>query len=170
MWINKGSVSNHLKSERHVNSLEARKIQESITKTVEHSMQDEAAMEEEMNFTIFSTTIQPKIAANIPAPQCSEEEQRIWDHFALGDNVFHAGIDHTLSATEERTRLEREAAEFDLWHGGDFLLDTDPIGDQLLLHELENDEITSELLRNACKFRDIIVFIVLSVFYRFRCP
>lgn len=119
-------------------------------------------MEESMNYIIFSSTTQPKATTKVHAPQPSEEEQGMWDHYALGNEVFHAGINHTLSAAEERKCLEQEAADFDLWHGADFLSDSekDPKDAQLLLDELERDDITSELLQNACKF-------FLSYFFNF---
>lgn len=170
LWINKGSIANHLKSERHAYSLEALKIQESAAKVAGQSMQEETAMEEEMNFTIFSSTIQPKITEMVHAPERSEEEQGMWDRYSLGNDIFHAGVDHTTSATEERKRLEREATDFDLWHGVDFLSDsTEPEDAQLPLDELESSDITSELLRNACKSYEITIFIDLNFVHRFEC-
>ena len=75
----------------------------------------------------------------------------MWDHYALGNEVFDAGIDHTLAASEERKRLEQEATDFNFWHGADFLPEEDPNNGQLLLDELEQDDILSELLCNAHK-------------------
>ena len=150
-WINKGSVPNHLKSGNHANSLEAQEIRESTEKAGEQSMQEESAMEESMDFIVLPSTIQPKVAATVRAPQQSEEEQGMWDRYALGNEVFDVGIDHTLAASEERKRLERETIDFDLWHGADFLPEEDPDEGQMLLDELEQDDILSELLRNARK-------------------
>ena len=116
-------------------------------------MQEESAMEEHMDFIILSSTIQPEVTvtARAPPPQQSEEEQGMWDRYAIGNEVFDAGIDHTLAAAEERKHLEREATNFDLWHGADFLPEEDPNDGELLLDELEQDDILSELLRNARK-------------------
>ena len=115
-------------------------------------MQEESAMEEHMDFIILSSTIQPEVIATAHAPQRSEEEEGMWDRYVLGNEVFDAGIDHTLAAAEERKLLEREATNFDLWHGADFLPEEDPNDGELLLDELEQDDILSELLRNARKY------------------
>jgi hypothetical protein len=126
-------------------------------------MREESAMQESMDFMILSSTIQPAVTVTARAPQRSEEEQEMWDHDAFGNAVFDAGIDHTLAATEERKRLEQEATNFDLWHGTDFLPEEDPNDGELLLDELEQDDILSELLRNARKY------IPLNCFYTFQC-
>jgi len=114
-------------------------------------MQEESAMEESIDFIPLHSATQPRVTATARAPQRSEEEQEMWDHHALGNDVFDAGIDHTLAASEERKRLEQEAIDFDLWHGADFLPEEDPNDGQLLLDELEQDDILSELLQNARK-------------------
>ncbi|KAF8970008.1 hypothetical protein BDZ97DRAFT_179374 [Flammula alnicola] len=164
-WINKGSVSNHLKSDNHANSLEAQRIKESAEKAGERSMQEESAMEDNIDFIILSSTIQPEATAtaHAPPPQLSEEEQRMWDRYALGNEVFDAGVDHTLAAAEERKRLEQEAADFDLWHSADFLPEEDPNDGELLLDALEQEDILSELLRNAS------TYIPLNCFHTFQC-
>jgi hypothetical protein len=77
------------------------------------------------------------------------EEKEMWDNYLLSNEVFEAGIDHTLAAVEERRRLEREATNFDIWGGADFLPEEDPNDGELLLDELEQDDILTELLRNA---------------------
>jgi hypothetical protein len=124
-------------------------------------MQEESSMEEHMDFIILSSTTQPEVTAAARAPQRSEEERAMWDCYALGNDVFDAGIDDTLTAAEERRRLEREATNFDLWHGADFLPEEDPNDGELLLDELEQDDILAELLRNARKY------IPLNYFYTF---
>jgi hypothetical protein len=85
----------------------------------------------------------------------------MWDHYALGDDVFDARIDNALAAAKERRRLDREATNFDLWHGADFLPKEGPNDGELLLDELEQDDILAELLRNARKY------IPLNCFYTF---
>ena len=124
-------------------------------------MQEESAMEQGMEFIVLPLTIQPKITAMVRAPQRSEEEQGMWDRYALGNEVFDAGIDHMLAVSEERKWLEREAIDFDLWHGADFLPEEDPNDGQPLLDELEQDDILSELLRNARKS--------IELFYTLKC-
>ena len=126
-------------------------------------MQEESAMEQHMDFIILSSTLQPEVSAMEHAPQRSEEEQGMWDRYALGNEPFDAGIDHTLAAAEERKRLEQEATNFDLWHGADFLPEEDPDDGKLLLDELEQDDILSELLRNARKYTP------LNYFHTFQC-
>jgi hypothetical protein len=59
----------------------------------------------------------------------------------------------------ERKHLEREANNFDLWHGADFLPEEDPNDGELLLDELEQDDILSELLWNARKYIPLNFFI-----------
>ena len=78
-------------------------------------MQEESAMEQGMEFIVVPSTIQPKVTAMVHTLQRSEEEQGMWDRYALGNEVFDAGIDHMLAASEERKQLEREAIDFDLW-------------------------------------------------------
>ena len=124
-------------------------------------MQEESAMEQGMEFIVLPSTIQPKVTAMVCALQWSEEEQGMWDRYALGNEVFDAGIDHMLAASEERKQLEREAIDFDLWHGADFLPEEDPNDGQPLLDELEQDDILSELLCNACKS--------IELFYTLKC-
>jgi len=127
-------------------------MEESAEKAGEQSMHEESAIEEQMDFIILSSTIQPEASVMTHTPQRSEEEQGMWDRYALGGEVFDAGIDHTLAAAEVRKRLEREATNFDLWHGADFLPEEDPNDGELLLDELEQDDILSELLQNARKY------------------
>jgi len=98
-------------------------------------------------------------------PQRSEEEQGIWDRCALGNEVFDAGIDHTLAVSEERKCLEREAIDFDLWHGADFLPEENPNDGQLLLDELEQDNILSELLWNARKSIELFLYTPMHIMF-----
>lgn len=114
-------------------------------------MQEERAIEEHMDFIILSSTIQPEVTTASHTPQQSEEEEGMWEHYDLGREVFDAGHNHTLGATEERKRLEQEATNFDLWHGAD-LPEGDVNDGELLLDTLEQDDILSELLRNARKY------------------
>lgn len=115
-------------------------------------MQEEIVMEEHMDFLILSSTVKPKSTTTSRAPRRSEQEQEMWDRYALGQEDFCAGMDHTIAAAEERKRLERESAEFDLWHGANFLAEDSVNDAELLLDELEQDDILSELLRNARQY------------------
>ncbi|KJA12799.1 hypothetical protein HYPSUDRAFT_60224, partial [Hypholoma sublateritium FD-334 SS-4] len=148
-WINKGSVNNHLKSEYHAQSLEARRIEEISAENIEQSMQEESSLEQRMDFIISSSIIRHEVTAKARAPQQSEEETEMWDRYALGLESFNAGTDYTHAAVEERNRLEREAADFDLWRGEDFVSEEEANDAELMLDGLEEDEIMSELLRNG---------------------
>lgn len=148
-WINKGSIGNHLKSENHARSLEAREVQKSKAKAAEQTMREESAMEEHIDFITLSSTIQPEVTTTARAPRQSEEEEQMWNCFTLGEEIFDAGIDQTLAATLERKRLEQEANDLNLWHGADLLPEEDISNGGLLLDELEQSDTLSELLRNA---------------------
>jgi hypothetical protein len=112
-------------------------------------MEEERAMEQRMDFAALSLTVEHNTAtptARVHVP--SMEEQQMWDSHALFNEPFDAG-DHTSTAVNERKRLEREATDFDLWNGADFVREEDPTNGELLLDELEQDDILTELLRNA---------------------
>jgi len=110
-------------------------------------MQGETAVEERMDFIMLSSTIKPvTVMARVPGP--SVEEKEMWDNYSLSNEIFDAGIDHTVATVEERRHLEREATNFDIWRGADFLPE-DPNDGGLLLDKLEQDDILTELLRNV---------------------
>ena len=112
-------------------------------------MEQERVMEQNLYFMMLSSTDEHVVmkAARVHVP--STEEQDMWDNHALFPDHFDAGIDHTAAAVHERKRLEREATNFDLWRGADFVPEEDPNNGQLLLEELEQDDILTELLQNA---------------------
>ena len=146
-WIQKESLVYHLKLDVHACSVTAKHNRESIRAAGEQSMQEEMAVEERMDFVMLSSMIKPVTAmACIPGP--SVEEKEMWDNYLLSDEIFDAGIDHTVATVEERKRLEREATNFDIWRGADFFPE-DPNDGGLLLDELEQDDILTKLLRNT---------------------
>lgn len=170
--MNKGSIANHLRAENHVKSLEAHEILKTAETAVAQSIQEEAGMEEHMEYLILSSTAQPKSAMIPRVPQQNEQEKEMWSRYALGQDNFNAGVDHTLAAADERKRLEREAAEFDRWHGEDFIAE-DSAHDsdaELLLDELELDDILSELLRNASKYISYKIFSVIYLLTGINAP
>ena len=112
-------------------------------------MQEETVAEEKMDFVMLSSMIRPEVTVTARVLGPSVEEKEMWDNYLLSNEVFEAGIDHTLKTVEERRRLEREATNFDIWGGADFLPEEDPNDGELLLDELEQDDILTELLRNA---------------------
>ena len=112
-------------------------------------MEEESAIEERMDFAMLSSTVRLAATATARVHGPSMEEQDMWDDHVLFNEGFDAGIDHTIAAVDERKRLEREATNFDLWRGADFLPEEDPNDGELLLEELEQDDILIELLRNA---------------------
>lgn len=115
-------------------------------------------MEERLDFVTLAST--SAIETEIPKPTRvsakSVQEQAMWDNYRFSDELFNAGIDCTSAATEERKRLEREANEFAMWHGADFLPEEDPNNGELLLDELEQDDILTEFLRNASEYIPLI--------------
>ncbi|KAJ3517709.1 hypothetical protein NLJ89_g342 [Agrocybe chaxingu] len=149
VWIQKESLSSHLKSDVHARSVHAKQDRDSIHSAVEQSLREESAIEERMDFATLSSTIEPAATTKAPVSKPSAEEQEMWDDGAFSNDIFSAGIDHTAAAVEERKRLEKEAADFDLWRGADFLPEEDPNDGELLLDELEQEDILTELLRNA---------------------
>ncbi|KAF8953953.1 hypothetical protein BDZ97DRAFT_1766967, partial [Flammula alnicola] len=146
-WIQKESLAYHLKSDVHAHSVVAQQNRESIRTAGEQSMQEESAIEER-DFIMLSSTIKPAVTTTAPVPRPSVEEQEMWDNHAFSNEIFDAGIDHTAAAVEERKRLEQEATNFDLWRGADFLPEEDPNDGELLMDQLEQDDILTELLQN----------------------
>jgi len=102
-----------------------------------------------MDFAMLSSAIEPPVTMKPRVSRPSVEEQEMWDNSAFANEIFNAGIDHTAAAAEERKRLEQEATNFDLWRGADFLPEEDPNDGELLLDELEQEDILTELLRNT---------------------
>lgn len=116
----------------------------------------EQAMEGVMLSSIFpikpETTVPTQVSASI-------QETAMWDSYDGSNQLFDAGIDHTAVGVEERRRLERECIDIDLWHATDFLPEEDPNDGQLLLDELEQEDILTELLRNASAYISFILCI-----------
>jgi hypothetical protein len=147
-WIQKESLAYHLKSEAHARSVRAQCDREQIQTAGERAMEEESVMEQRMDFVMLCPTAEPP-AVTTPTRVLSTEEQDMWGNHALYNEHFDAGIDHAAAAVDERRRLERDANNFDLWHGADYLPEEDPNDGELLLEELEQDDILNELLRNA---------------------
>ncbi len=118
-----------------------------------------------MDFAILSSESMVNINNTVRITQThvpSAAEQEMWDN--------DAGVDHTADAVEERNRLEREATDFDLWHGSDFVPEHDPSDiSGLLLQELEQDDIIAELLRNASTYRSSESLVQISFSDRIGC-
>jgi len=148
-WIQKESLPYHLKSDVHARSVRAQQNRDSIRIVGEQSIQEESAIEETMDFAMLSSAIEPPVTMKPCVFRPSVEEQEMWDNSAFANEIFNAGIDHTAAAAEERKRLEQEATNFDLWRGADFLPEEDPNDGELLLNELEQEDILTELLRNT---------------------
>ena len=130
-------------------------------------MQEEAAVEERMDFIMLSSTIKP-VMATAPVPGPSVEEKEMWDNYSQSNEIFDAGIDHTVATVEERRCLEREATNFDIWRGAD-LLPEDPNNGELLLDELEQDDILTELLRNVRTCITIQLLSLMLIVFWGRC-
>lgn len=166
-WIKKDSLAYHLKSDLHARSIIAQQDRESLRTAGEQSMQEESTMEESMNFVVLSSTsiIEARGTEIIGAHRPSVEEKDMWDNHQFANVTFDAGKDHASAAVEERRRLEREANDFDLWHGADYIPEEDPNDSELLLDELEQDDILTELLRNASMCVSLIVYMNLIHFW-----
>lgn len=151
-WIQKESLAYHLKSDAHAQSIRAQCDRELIQTAGERAVEEENMMEQGMDFVMLRPTAAP---ATVTAPTnrvMSTEEQDMWDNHVLYNEHFDAGIDHAAAAVNERRRLEKDANNFYLWHGADYLpdeADEGPNDSELLLEDLEQDDILNELLRNA---------------------
>jgi hypothetical protein len=138
-WIQKESLVVHLKSDVHARAVNAQKHRESIKRASEDRS-------EGMDFvTLRSSEAQSAISRHIP----TEEEQDLWEQL---NSSFDAGVDPDAAAIDERRRLEREADEYDIWNGADFVPECDPDDCTLLLDELEQDDILTEVLQNTRMF------------------
>src|SRR6266571_3835195 len=62
-WIQKESLAYHLKSDVHAHSISVQQNRESIQAAGEQSMQEEAAIEERIDFVMLSSTIKPVVMA-----------------------------------------------------------------------------------------------------------
>jgi hypothetical protein len=171
-WIKKESLTYHLGSETHARCIRDQQSRELIRAVAEESMEQEREMEQDMDFAILSSESMVNINDTVRIMQThvpSAAEQEMWDN-GLNNEGFDAGVDHTADAVEERNRLEREATDFDLWHGSDFVPEHDPSDiSGLLLQELEQDDIIAELLRNASTYRSSESLVQISFSDRIGC-
>lgn len=149
-WIMKDSFPGHLKSNAHASCVLDQENREAIKRAHELSIQEEREIEERMDFVMLPSRPGSSIQATARIPKQSIEEREMWENYACCDEIFDAGIDDSSAAAEERKRLEREANDYDLWHGADFLPEEGSNDSQLLLDELEQDDILTEVLQNAC--------------------
>lgn len=151
-WIKKESLVYHVKSDLHARSVIAQRDRESLQSAGEQSIREEMEMEERMDFvTLASTSTQDRNTERSSTLRTSVKENTLWDNCDFSNNPFSAGTDCTSAAVAERERLEREANDFDIWHGEDFLPEEHPNNGELLLDELEQDDVLNEILRNASK-------------------
>lgn len=148
----------HLRSDLHARSVNAQEHQKSVQAAAERSMQEECEMEHRMEGVMFSSISFPESEGMAPTRVSpSIQEKAMWDSYDGSNQVFDAGIDHTAVGVEERKRLERECIDIDIWHATDFLPEEDPNNGELLLDELEQDDILTELLRNASAYFSFIL-------------
>lgn len=138
-WIQKGSLSNHLKSDLHACSIRAQQERDSIRMAGERSLQEEWAIEQSMDFAMLSMSTKSTATTKQPVFKPSAEEQEMWDNSTFHTETFSTGIDH---AAEERKRLEKEATDLDLWCSANFPPEEDPNYGELPLDELEQDRLT----------------------------
>ena len=152
-WIKKESLLYHLRSDLHARSITAQRNRQFLQSAGEQSIREEIEMEEHMDFVTLTSnsTIKFRPTEQTIAPRTTLEENIPWDNYEYSNNSFSAGIDCTAGAAEERKRLEKEADEFDMWHGADYLPE-DLLNGDMLLDELEQDDVLNEILRNASKY------------------
>ncbi|PPQ96652.1 hypothetical protein CVT26_010634, partial [Gymnopilus dilepis] len=150
-WMNKQSLTAHLKSPLHTDSVNVQAIKASNQQAREQLQRERKV--EEMEFVKLSAGAPPlpPQASTAPAHKPSEEEQEIWDSLLCSDASFDIGSDPNLAAAEERRRLEEEAVNFGLWYPEG---QGEPEGDLLPDDE---DDILAELLENACPDLDDIL-------------
>lgn len=122
-----------------------------VEAAAEHAINQEMALEE-MEFAQLFASSQPAIITAKRVTRPSVEEQEMWDNHAASNEGFDAGIDREVAIMAERERLEREATDFALWNVADYLPDEVQNDSALLLDEIEQEDILSEILRNARKF------------------
>jgi hypothetical protein len=135
----------------HAGSINTQEKRAAMQRTAEQLMQEERRLEE-AEFMTLSSTLKSSVPITARFPKPSIEEWEMWNNHACSDEVFDAGVDYALAAVEERKCLKQEAANFDLWHGTDFLPQEDPSSGQYPLDELEQDDILDELLHNVCMY------------------
>ena len=152
-WINKRSLPDHLTTDAHAYAITNKQNTESIQAAGERSMQDESAMDENMDFVVLSSTIKPTVAAPTSVSKPSTEEQEMWAKFDFANDAFSAGVNLTVDAAEERRHLELEATNYQLYRGYDYVSKEDPDDGGLLLDEVEQEDILNELLENAGMFK-----------------
>ncbi len=152
-WIKKESLAYHLKSDLHARAVIAQRESLSSQAARERSLREEMAMEEHMDFIRLTSTGGHKNKMTEPTRvlKTSEEEKEMWDNFLSTNESFNAGVDSDAAAAEERKRLAKQANEFDIWDVENFLPEENTATGELLLEELEQDDILTELLRNASK-------------------
>ncbi len=151
-WIRKESLAYHLKSEAHAYSVRAQQDRESIQTAREESMREESATEERMDFAILSSANKPVVAAKTGFPRPSLEEEEMWKNYEPSNEIFDAGINHAMTAAEQRRRLEKEATNFGLWCDEDFVLENYSTNSERLLDELEQEDLLTELLQSIPPF------------------
>jgi flagellar hook protein FlgE len=125
---------------------------QAIQTATERAMQQEAALEENIDFAQLLQSSQPAATTTPRVSKPSTEEQEMWENYAMAEKTFDAGLDHSLAAAEERKRLEKEATDFDLWNAADYLPDEGQNDSELLLDELEQSDILTEILQNTCRY------------------
>ncbi len=153
-WIKKESLPYHLKSVLHARAVIAQRESLSSQAARERSLREEMVMEQEMDFVNLTSSggIKNKTTEPTRVLGNSEEEENMWNNLLFSNESFNAGVDPNTAAAEERKQLEKEANDFDIWHVENFLPEEDTTTGELLLDELEQDDILTELLRNASKF------------------
>ena len=148
--MQKDSLAHHLKSEAHIHSVCAKNHRDSSKKAGDRLAEQEAT-EERMDFVALHSPAQHSHVGTSRPSQGQAYDHITENVYASFNGDFDAGIDPSAAAIDERRRLEQEADNFDMWRGAEFVPELDPNDSTLLLDELEQGDLLTELLQNAGK-------------------
>lgn len=148
--MQKDSLAHHLKSEAHIRSVCAKNHRDSSKKAGDRLAEQEAT-EERMDFVALHSPAQHSHVGTSRPSQGQAYDHITENVYASFNGDFDAGIDPSAAAIDERRRLEQEADNFDMWRGAEFVPELDPNDSTLLLDELEQGDLLTELLQNAGK-------------------
>lgn len=143
----------HLKSKQHTRAVEHESRQEAQSSAILHAV-EEADREEATGFAPISAPGPSVLPMHLAGPsrrvhEPSPMEQELWDSVEAGEADFDLGTKPNEDA--DQLRVENET-NFDIWNADAIMDGVDgSISDANFLDEPE-DDILSEVLRNARKF------------------
>ena len=87
-WIQKESLTYHLKSDIHACSVCAQQDRDSIWTAGEQSLREENTIEGSMNFATLSSAIELAVMTKAPVSKPSMDEQEMWDDSSFFNKIF----------------------------------------------------------------------------------